>query len=72
MTLTPSARDTSGQHREPVTSSTVHTVCGGLTVTFDVHYVDGPVGDRVAAAQVNAICALLEWVSRDAATEHTH
>ncbi|MGH3803077.1 MAG: hypothetical protein ACRDTD_23695 [Pseudonocardiaceae bacterium] len=74
MTFTPSALDASGPHREPATSTTtVHAVCGDLTVTFDVRYVDGPAGDRVAAAQANAIYALLEWVAhRSAATAHTH
>lgn len=33
---------------------------GDLTVTFDIRYVSGPPGDRVAAAQANAIYALLE------------
>jgi hypothetical protein len=50
----------------------VHAVCGDLTVTFEVRYVDGPAGDRLVARQANTIHALLEWlVHRDVAT-HTH
>jgi hypothetical protein len=58
----------------PATSpTTVHTVCGDLTVTFEVRYVDGPDGDRLAARQANAIYVLLEWLAhQDAATDHTH
>jgi phospholipase C len=63
VTFAPVALDTSGQHREPVTSTTVRAVCGDLTVTFDVHYVDGPAGDRAAARQADAIYALLECVN---------
>lgn len=45
----------------------VDAVCDGLTVTFDIRYVDGEEGDRVSAAQVAAITALLNWlVRRDA------
>jgi len=48
-------------------------VCGDLTVTFEVHYVDGPAGDRLAAAQADAIQALLAWEARrDAITDDTH
>ena len=44
----------------------VHAVWDGLTVTFDVHYVDSDEDDRVAAA----ISALLNWLAfRDAAEE---
>jgi hypothetical protein len=32
---------------------------GGLTVSFEIRYVDDAAGDRVAAAQTNTICALL-------------
>lgn len=35
-------------------------MCGDLTVTFDIRYIDGPAGDRLAAAQAKAIYALLE------------
>ncbi|WP_158853154.1 hypothetical protein [Saccharothrix deserti] len=38
-------------------------VCDGLTVSFDIRYVDGAEGDRVAAAQVDAIAALLNWLA---------
>ena len=73
MTFAPSALDTSGQHQEPATSTTVHTVSGDLTVTFQVRCVSGPAGDRVAAAQANAIYALLEWVApSERAEDHTH
>jgi hypothetical protein len=73
VTLPPSALDTSGQRQEPATSTTAHTVSGDLTVTFEIRYVSGPAGDRIAATQANAIYALLEWVAhQDAATDHTH
>lgn len=71
--LAPVALDTSGQHPEPATSTTVHTVSGDLTVTLEIRYINGPAGDRIAATQANAIYALLEWVAhQDAATDHTH
>ncbi len=38
-------------------------MCDGLTVSYEVHYVDGAEGDRVAAAQADAIAALLEWLA---------
>jgi hypothetical protein len=41
----------------------VDAVCDGLTVTFDIRYVDGEEGDRVAAAQAAAISALLNWLA---------
>jgi phospholipase C len=73
MTFASSAPDTSGQRRGPATSTTVDAVCGDLTVTFDIRYVDGPAGDRLAAAQARAIYALLEWIAhQDAATGHTN
>lgn len=47
----------------------VDAVCDGLTVTFDIRYVDGDEGERVAAAQAAAISALLNWlVHREAPT----
>jgi len=45
----------------------VDAVCDGLTVTFDIRYVDGEEGERVAAAQAAAVSALLNWLAhRDA------
>ena len=38
-------------------------VCEGLTVSWEVRYVDGAEGDRVASAQADAIAALLEWLA---------
>jgi hypothetical protein len=38
VTVTPSALDTAGQPRKPATSTSVHAVCGDLTVTFEVRY----------------------------------
>ncbi len=46
----------------------VDAVCDGLTVTFDIRYVDGEEGDRVAAAQAAAISALLNWLAHRDAT----
>lgn len=72
MTFTACEPDTSDQPREPETSPIVDAVCGDLTVTFDIHYIDGPAGDRIADAQAKAIYNLLEWVARqDAATSRT-
>lgn len=34
----------------------------GLTVVFEVTYIGGPAGDRLAARQADAIAALLDWV----------
>lgn len=39
----------------PETSPIVDAICGDLTVTFDIHHIDGPAGNRVAEAQVKAI-----------------
>jgi hypothetical protein len=73
VTFAPSTLDTPGHHRETTTSTTVHAVSDDLTVTFEIRYVSGPAGDRIATAQANAIHALLEWVAhRDTATDHTH
>ncbi|MFC9966859.1 hypothetical protein ACFVH4_21750 [Nocardia ignorata] len=36
-------------------------VVGGLTVSYEVRYVSGAEGERVAAAQAKAIAALLRW-----------
>ncbi|MDX8053539.1 hypothetical protein SK571_29560 [Lentzea sp. BCCO 10_0798] len=55
--------DTSGQRREPTTSTAADAMCGDLTVTFDIRYIDGPAGDRLAAAQAKAIYALLKWMA---------
>lgn len=63
MTVTSSTSDTLGQHREPTTPTAVDAVCGDLTVTFDIRYIDGPTGDRLAEAQARAIYALLEWMA---------
>jgi hypothetical protein len=41
----------------------VDAVSDGLTVTFDIRYVDGEEGDRIAAAQKGAIAALLNWLA---------
>ena len=49
----------------------VDAVCDGLTVTFDIRYVDGEEGERVAAAQAAAIAALLNWVAHRDATSTT-
>ncbi|WP_054044534.1 hypothetical protein [Alloactinosynnema sp. L-07] len=46
----------------------VDAVCDGLTVTFDIRYVDGEEGERVAAAQAAAISALLNWLAHREAT----
>jgi hypothetical protein len=35
-----------------------------LTVTFDIRYVDGPAGDRLADRQASAILDLVEWVAQ--------
>jgi hypothetical protein len=35
----------------------------GLTVSFEIRYADGAEGDRVAAAQADAISALLNWLA---------
>ncbi|MFF0147049.1 hypothetical protein [Amycolatopsis sulphurea] len=41
----------------------VDAVCDGLTVTFDIRYVNGEEGERVAAAQATAVSALLNWLT---------
>jgi len=44
-------------------------VCGDFTLSFDIRYVHGAEGDRVAAARAKAIAALLSWlVTRDDTT----
>ncbi|MEV6602728.1 hypothetical protein [Kutzneria sp. NPDC051319] len=40
-------------------------------MTFDIRYVDGEEGERVAAAQAAAISALLNWVAHRDATPTT-
>lgn len=49
----------------------IDAVCDGLTVTFDIRYVDGEEGERVAAAQAAAISALLNWLAHRDATSTT-
>ncbi|MEU2179019.1 hypothetical protein ABZ552_32830 [Nocardia sp. NPDC019219] len=39
----------------------VDAVCSGLSVSFEVQYVGGVEGERVAAAQAKALAALLKW-----------
>jgi hypothetical protein len=63
MTAASSASDTWGQRQAPSTSTAVDAVFGDLTVTFDIRYIDGRTGDRLAAAQARAIYALLEWMA---------
>lgn len=68
----PSTRRTSSsgprtRQQEPLPPS-VDAVCDGLTVTFDISYVDGEEGERVAAAQTTAISALLNWLAHREAT----
>lgn len=65
MTVASSASDPSRQHQESTTPTVVDAVCGDLTVTFDIQYIDGPAGDRLAEAQAQAIYALLEWMAAD-------
>lgn len=70
---TPSTRRTSSsgpRTRRPVPLAPgVDAVCDGLTVTFEIRYVDGEEGERVAAAQAAAISALLNWlVHREASS----
>ena len=59
--------------RQGATPTGVDAVCGELTVTFDIRYVDGAEGGRVAAAQAKAISALLSWLATrdDTAGDHT-
>ncbi|WP_327112438.1 hypothetical protein OHB12_28665 [Nocardia sp. NBC_01730] len=40
---------------------TCPTVCDGLTASFEVRYVGGAEGERIAAAQAKALAALLKW-----------
>jgi hypothetical protein len=68
MTVASSASEPSDQHRESTTPTVVDAACGDLTVTFDIRYIDGPAGDRLAEAQAQAIYALLEWMAAD----HAH
>jgi len=50
-------------------SLNVDSVCGDFTLSFDIRYVHGAEGDRVAAARAKAIAALLSWlVTRDDTT----
>ncbi|WP_406236161.1 hypothetical protein [Nocardia sp. NBC_01009] len=39
----------------------VDAVCSGLAVSFEVRYVGGMDGERIAAAQAKALAALLKW-----------
>jgi hypothetical protein len=43
--------------------STDTIAIGTLTVTFDVRYVTGEQGERVAARQAEAIAALARWAA---------
>ncbi len=45
---------------------------GGFTASFEIRYVDGAAGDRVADAQANAISALLTWLAHRDATMTDH
>ncbi|MEV2218907.1 hypothetical protein AB0E01_03410 [Nocardia vinacea] len=36
-------------------------VWDGLTASFEVRYVDGAEGERIAATQAKALAALLKW-----------
>lgn len=47
------------RHAQTAIPTTVGAMRGGLTVSFEIRYVDDAAGDRVAAAQTNTICALL-------------
>jgi hypothetical protein len=44
-----------------IVHSDVDVVCEGLTASFEVRYVDGAAGERVAAARAKALAALLKW-----------
>jgi len=52
--------DTVG-HLERASTDTI--TIGTLTVSFDVRYVTGEAGERVAARQAEAIAALARWAA---------
>jgi len=43
----------------------VGAMCSGLAVSFEVRYVGGVEGERIAAAQAKALVALLKWQADD-------
>lgn len=45
-------------------------MCDGLTVSFDIRYLDGAEGDRIAVAQADAIAALLNWLAHRDSTQN--
>lgn len=49
--------------------STDAMTIGPLIVTFDVRYVTGEQGERVAARQAEAIASLARWAARNAQRE---
>jgi hypothetical protein len=49
--------------QRPPAPASIDAVCDGLTVSFEVRYVDGAEGHRVAAAQADAVSALLTWLA---------
>ena len=60
------SRWTMPEDRRPVAGAIEHEtavfVVGGLTVAFEVTYIGGPAGDRLAERQADAIAALLAFV----------
>ncbi|WP_446224824.1 hypothetical protein ACTWPB_06755 [Nocardia sp. IBHARD005] len=62
-----SAGAAGGDHEQAVVGSdrvvqAIDAVCGGITASFDVRYVGGAEGERIAAAQAKAVAALLSWL----------
>ncbi|GLW91697.1 hypothetical protein Aglo03_25130 [Actinokineospora globicatena] len=72
MSLPSEDREAPLEHQQGATPTCADAVCGELTVTYDIRYVDGAEGDRVAAAQAKAISALLSWLATrdDTAGDH--
>ncbi|MGH3624610.1 MAG: hypothetical protein ACRDQ5_22955, partial [Sciscionella sp.] len=59
----PASESSRRSRRPPPIPAGADAVCDGLTVSFAIRYVDGPEGDRFAAAQAGAISALLDWLA---------
>lgn len=52
----------SASNEEPA-DTTISPGPSGITVSFEIRYVDGDEGDRIAARQTKAIYALLNWLA---------
>jgi hypothetical protein len=58
----------SSSNEQPA-DTTIRPGPNGLTVSFEIRYIDGDEGDRIAALQTKAINALLKWLAHPDTSE---